>query len=82
MKKLCIMITVAIAMTFVACKDSCCKTVPASANSDTQAFNLDTTSLKPGTVFYQCDMHPEILSDQTGNCPKCGMDLSERAKKN
>lgn len=74
--------TVAMAMTFASCKDSCCKSAPSSVDAVTQSFNLDTTSLKPGAVFYQCDMHPEILSDQTGNCPKCGMDLSERAKKN
>jgi hypothetical protein len=24
---------------------------------------------------YQCPMHPEVISDKPGNCPKCGMKL-------
>ena len=28
----------------------------------------------PGTV-YTCPMHPEVLSDTPGSCPKCGMTL-------
>lgn len=24
---------------------------------------------------YQCPMHPEVISDKPGTCPKCGMDL-------
>lgn len=26
-------------------------------------------------TFYTCPMHPEVLSDQPGKCPKCGMNL-------
>ncbi len=26
-------------------------------------------------IKYSCPMHPEIVSDQPGNCPKCGMKL-------
>lgn len=26
---------------------------------------------------YTCPMHPEVLSDQMGDCPKCGMKLVE-----
>ena len=25
--------------------------------------------------FYTCEMHPEVVSDKSGNCPKCGMKL-------
>lgn len=32
---------------------------------------------KPG-VMYTCPMHPEVVSDQPGNCPKCGMALEPR----
>ena len=26
-------------------------------------------------VQYTCPMHPEVISDKPGKCPKCGMDL-------
>ncbi|SMB83544.1 Vitamin K epoxide reductase [Hymenobacter roseosalivarius DSM 11622] len=28
-----------------------------------------------GTTAYTCPMHPEVVRDQPGNCPKCGMTL-------
>ena len=24
---------------------------------------------------YTCPMHPEVIQDKPGNCPKCGMNL-------
>lgn len=27
------------------------------------------------TVKYTCTMHPEVVQDKPGNCPKCGMKL-------
>lgn len=30
---------------------------------------------------YTCPMHPEVQSDQPGNCPKCGMELVEKVKR-
>ena len=27
---------------------------------------------------YTCTMHPEVLQDQPGDCPKCGMKLVEK----
>ncbi len=29
------------------------------------------------TVEYTCPMHPDVLSDKPGSCPKCGMDLEQ-----
>lgn len=30
------------------------------------------------TKTYTCSMHPEVISDKPGKCPKCGMELIER----
>lgn len=45
-------------------------------NNETKADSTGITK----TVQYTCSMHPEILSDKPGNCPKCGMQLVEKTK--
>lgn len=40
---------------------------------------IDSTGITK-TVQYTCSMHPEILSDKPGTCPKCGMQLVEKSK--
>jgi hypothetical protein len=32
------------------------------------------------TVLYTCVMHPEVMSDKPGKCPKCGMTLVEKKR--
>lgn len=27
------------------------------------------------TTFYYCGMHPDVVSDEPGKCPECGMEL-------
>ena len=29
-------------------------------------------------VKYTCSMHPEVVQDKPGDCPKCGMKLVEK----
>ncbi|QJD94364.1 hypothetical protein HH214_19265 [Mucilaginibacter robiniae] len=31
-------------------------------------------------VQYTCPMHPEIITNKPGTCPKCGMDLVKKTK--
>lgn len=32
------------------------------------------------TIKYTCTMHPEVVKDNPGKCPKCGMPLVEKKK--
>ncbi|MHB9143586.1 MAG: heavy metal-binding domain-containing protein [Paludibacter sp.] len=33
------------------------------------------TETKAPAVKYTCPMHPEVIKDKSGKCPKCGMTL-------
>jgi FtsP/CotA-like multicopper oxidase with cupredoxin domain len=42
----------------------------------TLAFVAEMNLAAPeGPVVYTCPMHPEVVSEQPGSCPKCGMKL-------
>src|SRR5207248_2822066 len=45
-----------------------------SAEQETRS----STQPSHGQVEYICPMHPEVLSDRPGACPKCGMALEPR----
>lgn len=41
--------------------------------------SMDSTSQEQiAKVTYTCTMHPEVVSDKPGKCPKCGMDLVKK----
>jgi hypothetical protein len=44
------------------------------------AIRVTVGAAQPAAV-YTCPMHPEVLSDKPGKCPKCGMTLELKAKK-
>jgi membrane fusion protein, copper/silver efflux system len=52
--------------------------------SDSSQTNTSTpTTNEPAqksaqAVSYTCSMHPEVVQDKPGNCPKCGMKLVEK----
>jgi len=35
-------------------------------------------TIKQQTVKYTCPDHPDVIKDQPGKCPKCGMKLVEK----
>ena len=55
-----------------------CKNSSTTKNSPSSA---DTTQMAKGTIFYQCPMHLDVISDKSGSCTKCGMDLKAVTKK-
>ncbi|MFP8892488.1 multicopper oxidase domain-containing protein [Chryseobacterium sp. EZn1] len=45
----------------------------------TQDLNQsESKAQKQAQTTYTCPMHPEIVSDKPGKCPKCGMELVEK----
>ena len=56
-----------------------------AAHSTAMVSDTTKTKAKPPKVQYACPMHPDVLSDKPGKCPKpnCGMTLvkKEPAKK-
>ncbi len=38
-------------------------------------FTFSSTSVPASNIRYTCSMHPEIVRDAPGSCPKCGMTL-------
>lgn len=48
---------------------------PAKATKQATVKTKKTVAPK---VQYTCTMHPEVLSDKPGKCPKCGMTLVKK----
>ena len=51
-------------------------TAVARSNLD-QISAPDNASARPAKKLWVCPMHPEVIQDQPGVCPICGMDLVE-----
>jgi RND family efflux transporter MFP subunit len=49
---------------------------PESTNAPVTPNTNSTTNAAPvKKQLYTCPMHPDVISDKPGKCPKCGMDL-------
>ncbi len=46
-----------------------------ATNENIQSNQMDQNTFIANQVLYTCPMHPEIHSENPGNCPKCGMEL-------
>lgn len=46
-------------------------------NKDTKG-SMEKSGKHDMAAVYTCPMHPEVMSDKAGKCPKCGMDLVEK----
>ena len=51
---------------------------PPAASAAGPAASLPPQHVPSGPVEYTCPMHPEVVSDRPGACPKCGMALEPR----
>jgi Cu(I)/Ag(I) efflux system membrane fusion protein len=50
-----------------------------SSQTNTSAQPTNEPAQKSAqAVSYTCSMHPEVVQDKPGNCPKCGMKLIEK----
>lgn len=43
--------------------------------STDQQYQDDQEAVQNHSAVYTCPMHPEVISEQPGYCPKCGMEL-------
>ncbi|MBI4947202.1 MAG: hypothetical protein HY840_12480 [Bacteroidetes bacterium] len=78
MKKTNILSVIAVVFIMSACNNASTNN---EQKSELQQSSIDTTKLKPGEIYYQCEMNPEVISDKSDSCPKCGMNLEKKEKK-
>ena len=49
-------------------------------NGFSQKETATTSHQKSAKVQYTCPMHPEVMMNEFGKCPKCGRDLAKSTK--
>jgi outer membrane biogenesis lipoprotein LolB len=49
-----------------------------SNHTETTQSDQSTGQKSEKAVQYTCSMHPEVVQDKPGDCPKCGMKLVEK----
>jgi hypothetical protein len=53
-------------------------TVFAAHSTNPVSDTTNTQKVKPAKVQYTCSMHPEVVMNKPGKCPKCGMTLVKK----
>ncbi len=54
---------------------ACSGASSSSTTKDTSVASTDSSKTMMASVKYTCKMHPEVISDTPGHCPKCGMEM-------
>jgi Cu+-exporting ATPase len=65
---------------FYFCSASCLQKFQANPTKYLQKekASADSANHSPEEIEYTCPMHPEVISNNPGSCPKCGMALEPR----
>jgi hypothetical protein len=74
MKTLILSITVAAALFISSCNSD------KASNNTSGNKPADPGQVQKTAVVYTCTMHPEVISDKPGKCPKCNMALVQKDK--
>ena len=61
-----------------ACSREASPPIPSESFKEALADNLEEHARKHLDPKYVCPMHPQIVRDEPGNCPICGMDLVKK----
>ena len=46
-----------------------------SAGGSGDKMTMSSPATQPSAAVYTCTMHPDVVSNTPGKCPKCSMDL-------
>jgi Cu+-exporting ATPase len=64
---------------FYFCSEHCLKRFQADPSKYLTPADVKSSEAdRPVAAIYTCPMHPEVVSDRPGSCPKCGMALEPR----
>lgn len=59
-------------------RDMAKKIISTQKNERQQLLKMSANSSSTAGAQYNCSMHPEVMQNTQGKCPKCGMDLVPR----
>ena len=52
-----------------------CSSEDAQQQNTPETEQMEMNESGEQAQLYTCSMHPEVVSDEPGECPECGMDL-------